>query len=245
MKHRISALFPFLLTVVLVCSSFQSRDVLGLAVEACKINAGLTGSPFPCMKVVQGAAPLQAYAILREPTDKERTVLVPLADVPGIEDPRLLSADAPNYFAAAWRERRTALSLRAEANGKTEFALAINAVSSRTQDRLHVHIGCVTQRFRAVLKSHELDISSAKFDRIRNNGDWWTRFIAADDLTAINPMKLVASSVEGASHQMKDMTIGVVSSTLRDGRRGFFILARMNQGGKKASAEQMINPQCD
>ncbi len=127
MKHRRIVLTISLAAIVIIMvSSFASRSALGLVVEACKINSVLTGSPYPCLKVVQAQDPLSSYAVLREPADKERTVLAPLADVPGIEDPRLLTAGAPNYFDAAWKERSDAI--RAGRAPPQDFALAVNAV---------------------------------------------------------------------------------------------------------------------
>src|SRR5882762_8456203 len=113
MKYRLAVLTISLAIAVVIVSSFVSGSALGLVVKACEINSTLTGSPYPCLKVVQAQDPLSSYAVLREPTDKERTILAPLADVPGIEDPRVLAAGAPNYFDAAWRERSAAIGLLA------------------------------------------------------------------------------------------------------------------------------------
>ncbi len=115
---------------------------------------------------------MSSYAVLREPTDKERTIIAPLADVPGIEDPRLLAADVPNYFDAAWKERADGLGLRAWKDLPPNFALfAINAASWRTQDRLHIHMGCETPRFRTLLKTYATEIGSGRFTNLRT-GRW-------------------------------------------------------------------------
>ncbi|MBB5575435.1 MULTISPECIES: CDP-diacylglycerol diphosphatase [Rhizobium] len=245
MKHHPAVLFISLAIAVIVMSSFASRSALGLVVKACEINSTLTGSPYPCLKVVEAQDPLSSFALLREPTDKERTIFAPLADVPGIEDPRLLAAGAPNYFEAALREQSAAIGLRAGKVSPQEFALAINAASWRTQDRLHIHMGCETPRFRALLKTHAGEIGSSRFTNLRTDAGWWATFYAADDLSNLNPLKAVADGVAGARSNMKNVVVGVFGSTLPDGQHGFYILARIIGANKsRGSAEDMIDPKC-
>ncbi|MBB3453364.1 CDP-diacylglycerol pyrophosphatase [Rhizobium sp. BK313] len=243
MKHRRIVLTISLAAIVIIMSSFASRSALGLVVEACKINSVLTGSPYPCLKVVQAQDPLSSYAVLREPADKERTVLAPLADVPGIEDPRLLAAGAPNYFDAAWKERSDAI--RAGRAPPQDFALAVNAAVWRTQDRLHIHIGCETPRFRALLKSDQMEIGSARFTSLKGNAGWWAKFYVANDLTNLNPLKAVADGVDGARTRMKNVVVGVFDATSPSGQHGFYILARIIGASRShGSAEDMIDPKC-
>ncbi|AVA22094.1 MULTISPECIES: CDP-diacylglycerol diphosphatase [unclassified Rhizobium] len=245
MNLRPVALSISLIIAVIIMSSFVSRSALGLVVRACEVNSVLTGSPYPCLKIVQAQDPLSSYAVLREPTEKERTILAPLADVPGIEDPRLLTAGAPNYFDAAWRERSAAIGLRTSKVSPQDFALAINAASWRTQDRFHIHMGCETPRFRALLKTHTAEIGSGRFTKLRTNAGWWATFHTADDLSNLNPLKLVADGVEGARSNMKNVVVGVFGATLPDGQHGFYILARIIGANKSlGSAEDMIDPKC-
>jgi CDP-diacylglycerol pyrophosphatase len=245
MKHRPAVLFISLAVSVIVMSSFVSRSALGLVVKACEINSTLTGSPYPCLKVVQAQDPLSSYVVLREPADKERTILAPLADVPGIEDPRLLAVGAPNYFDTAWRERSATIGLGAWKDSPQDFALAINASSWRTQDRLHIHMGCETPRFRALLKTHAAEIGSVRFTNLRTKAGWWATFYTADDLSNVNPLKVVADGVDGARSNMKNVVVGVFGSTLPDGQHGFYILARTIGASKsRGSAEDMIDPKC-
>ncbi|MFK0162648.1 CDP-diacylglycerol diphosphatase [Rhizobium sp. NPDC090279] len=245
MKHRLVVLSISLAIAVVIMSSFASRSALGLVVRACEVNSTLTGSPYPCLKIVRAEAPLSSYVVLREPADKERTILAPLADVPGIEDPRLLAADAPNYFDDAWRERADGLGLRAWKDSPQNFALAINAANWRTQDRLHIHMGCQTPRFHALLKTHATAIESGRFTNLKTRAGWWATFYKAEDLSNMNPLKLVADGVAGARSNMENVVVGVFSSTSADGQHGFYILARiMGENKSRGSAEDMIDPKC-
>ena len=241
------SLFLLVSLAVIICigSSFENRSALGLVVETCKINSRVTGSPYPCLKVVQSKDQLSSYAVVREPGQKERTVFVPLADIPGVEDPRLLKAGVPNYFELAWEERAAAVNLRAEGGNPVDFALAINAATWRTQDRLHIHVGCATSRFRAVLRSHSSDISNAQFRPLLNNVGWWVRFYAAADLSTLNPIQAVADGLSGARSNMKNVVIGVFRSETFSSSPGFYVLARVIGASKTTgSAEDMIDPTC-
>jgi CDP-diacylglycerol pyrophosphatase len=244
MKHRLAVLSISLIAAVLIMSSFVSRSALGLVVRACEINSNLTGSPYPCLKIVQSKDRLASYVVLREPADKERTILAPLADVPGIEDPRLLTAGAPNYFEEAWKELST-IDPRTTKASTQNFALAINAASWRTQDRLHIHMGCETPRFRALLKAHATAIESGRFTDLKTRAGWWATFHPADDLSNLNPLQLVADGVDGARANMENVVIGVFGAVSPDGQHGFYILARINEAHKsRGSAEDMIDPKC-
>ncbi|MBO9136791.1 CDP-diacylglycerol diphosphatase [Rhizobium sp. L80/93] len=243
-RHVAGSAFSLAL-IVMIASSFQSRSALGLVVEACKINFTVTGSPFPCMKVVEMPAALASYAVLREPDEKERTILAPLSDISGTEDARLLEPDAPNFFEAAWKERAIEMS-SSSVNAKfPDFALAVNPASWRTQDRLHIHIGCARPRFRAVLKSHELDISRFHFTKLRNNPGWWVKFFPGQDLSNLNPLEAVARDVGDGKADMSHLAIGVFNATLADGQHGFYVLASVIGKTKvTGSAEEMIDPAC-
>jgi CDP-diacylglycerol pyrophosphatase len=244
MKYRLAVLSISLIGAVLIMSSFVSRSALGLVVRACEINSTLTGSPYPCLKIVESPDPLSSYVVLREPTDKERTILAPLADVPGIEDPRLLTAGAPNYFEEAWNEL-SAIDPRAAKASRQNFALAINAASWRTQDRLHIHMGCETPRFRALLKAHVTEIESGRFTDLKTRAGWWASFHMADDLSNLNPLQLVADGIDGARSNMENVVVGVFGAVLPDGQHGFYVLARINKAHKsRGSAEDMIDPKC-
>ena len=70
-------------------------------------------------------------------------ILSPTRQIVGIEDQFLRLPDAPAYFDAAWRAR----SFLADAGGRPpnrdSVALVVNSAAERTQDQLHIHIGCL------------------------------------------------------------------------------------------------------
>lgn len=248
MQYRRLCLAAGILVVVALASSFASRSALGVVVDSCKLNLAVTGSAFPCLKVVQEQKLLESYAILREPTHRERTILTPLAEISGIEDPRLLAADGPNYFDYAWNERSVVLNGAPRKDPWQDAALAINPAWNRTQDHLHVHIGCVSVPLQSALKAHLADISAIEFKRISTRLHWrnfWVRLIKADSLSAVNPFQLVAEGVPGARGNMENVTIGVVGTVLKTGERGFYILAEVYPTDESyGSAEDLLDAKC-
>ncbi|MGG6897892.1 CDP-diacylglycerol diphosphatase [Rhizobium sp. BR 315] len=247
-RYRLALLSTGILLVVALGSSFASRAALGLAVESCRLNSTLTGAAFPCLKVVQKPQPLASYAILREPTHKERTILTPLADVSGIEDKRLLVPDAPNYFLDAWNEWAIVMGDHANRDPWRDAALGINAASNRTQDHLHIHMGCVSSSLKLALNSHAADIGAEKFQRINTKSAWrsfWARFVSADQFENINPFQLVADDVPHARADMENVTIGIVGTSRQDGQQGLYLLAEIfGDNDSYGSAEELVDPKC-
>ncbi|MDR7145195.1 CDP-diacylglycerol diphosphatase [Rhizobium sp. BE258] len=243
MKRFLSILLGFVLTAS-AALAIDSRSALTTVLKTCEISFKLSGGAFPCLKVSEGADPLLSYAVLREPMASQRTIFSPLAEIPGIEDPRLLGPGAPNFFSMAWNERSLAVP-----EGRDQWdgvALAINAAVNRTQDHLHIHMGCLAPKVTAALAKTK--VSSIEFRRLGiklERQTYWALFVPADDLSGINPFKLVADQVFLAKRFMGGVTIGVIGGE-RDGQRGFFILANAMgpKSGHDASAESLIDPSC-
>jgi CDP-diacylglycerol pyrophosphatase len=108
------------------------RSALQAVIAGCRLNATLTSSPFPCLKVEKPEDAPGGYALLREPGDQARTILTPLAPISGIEDPRLLDPGAANWFAKAWRERFSVARAFPAKDPWSDMALAINSQAGRT-----------------------------------------------------------------------------------------------------------------
>ncbi|WFR97726.1 CDP-diacylglycerol diphosphatase [Rhizobium tumorigenes] len=248
MNYRRLFLSASIVVVAVLTSSYASRSALGLVIDSCEFNLSMTGSPFPCLKIIQSPRQLSAYAILREPTHKERTILTPLDAISGIEDPRLVSADGPNYFDDAWKERSIVLDSYPQKNDWLDAALAINAATNRTQDHLHIHIGCVSARFKSALSGKRDEIDDLSFRKLKTDTAWrsfWVKFYAGENLTSINPFHIVADGVPGAREDMQDVAIGIVGASSSTGQRGFYILAQLlGHTGFPGSAEDLLDPKC-
>jgi len=144
----------------------------------------------------------------------------------------------------AWNERSLAIP-----EGRDQWddvALAINASVDRTQNHLHIHMGCLSPKIGETLAAAR--VSSVDFRRLGaklQRTIYWARFFPADDLSKLNPFKLDAGGVFLANRFMGGVTIAVIGGE-RDGKRGFFILAN-TMGAKPdafASAGSLIDLKC-
>ena len=125
-----------------VFAASPMRQALWQTVRACVADFKLTGGSFPCSLVDLTGGEERGYVVLRAPFGPPDTVLAPTRRVIGVEDPWLQSPDSPNYFDAAWRARAYLKGSDGRSPRTDEFALAVNSALTRSQDQLHIHLGC-------------------------------------------------------------------------------------------------------
>ena len=103
--------------------------------------------PAPCAAVSLAGG----YAVLKDIVGATQFLVIPTARVSGIEDPAVLQPDAPDWFADAWQARHLAEARLGHALPRGAVALAVNAVSGRSQNQLHVHVDCLRADVAATL----------------------------------------------------------------------------------------------
>ena len=161
-----------------------TRAALWLAVRACLVNHTITGFAFPCLEVNTGEGDDSGYVVLRGLAIPD-TVLAPAKRVVGLEDSWLRSADAPDYFEDAWNARRYAKELSPQGIRDGDIALAVNSRLSRTQDQLHIHVGCVSSVARRTIKLAALELSASRWAPIKKEAlgvETWAREIEQSSL---------------------------------------------------------------
>ena len=199
------------------------RSALALVVDSWRVDALITSLSTPCLAVVRPSDPRSGYAILREPLDPKRMILAALGDIPGIEDPLLLPSGSPNFFADAWNERQRL----AKAGPVGTIALAINSKMIRSQDRLHIHIGCLAPSVRDALLPRVAAINPSRFARLNfrlHGRAYWAMRIEADNLDDINPFQLLAKRMPGASANMARHSLLLADAVLPSGEHTFILL---------------------
>jgi CDP-diacylglycerol pyrophosphatase len=225
-----------------------SRLALGVVVRACTVNFDLTSSPFPCTKVVPGAAGQAGYIVLNEPMHRSRTILAPITNLPGIEDAALLAPDAPNYFELAWKERRTATADRHADLTRDALGLAINSQQARTQDHLHIHMACVRSSVHAALQKHAPAIGEDRFRKLSfhlRGVHYWAKAIPTREISW-NPFHDVAEGIPRAAADLGNVSIAVIGAILPGNVKGFYVLADLSNPRRnhEAAAERLLDPTC-
>lgn len=224
----------------------ERRQALWPVVQSCVLDLETTGSPFPCLYVDLSRGEAQGYAILRPPVGRPDTILSPTRRIPGLEDPWLRSAEAPNYFVDAWRHRELALNGERAAREPDLMALAVNSRYVRTQDQLHFHIGCPRPRLKAeIVKA----VAAAPV------GDWmrladdplprtsaWIYRTGSTTLAEVAPFQL---AYQKFGDQLLKTTLLVAPAPTEKGQE-FVLLAFPDQVGRRfeVSAEDLLDASC-
>src|SRR5580700_8620761 len=202
------------------------RAVLWQVVRACVADYKLTGTPFPCLEVDLSGGEERGTVVLRPPL-LEDTVLAPTRRIAGIEDPFVRSPEAPNYFDAAWRARTFLKDEEGEAPERDNIALFVNSAVVRTQDQLHIHVGCLVHYARRTLAAAAPKVPMgawAQIGPVVPHTMFWGYRIPGTDLSNVDPFRLAAEAVAGKTHDPGDLTVAVAGVRV-DGDDEFLILA--------------------
>ncbi len=169
-----------------------------------------------------------AYAIVHDTAAGKTGVFMILATVrvTGIEDALVLQKPVRAFFEFGW----DALNAYIKRN-PWDLAMAINNKTVRTQDQLHIHLGCVRDDIRTTLDHASL---SSKWTKVTLHGRTFSA-IEVDSL-AYSPFEILKTYLAPKGEQLGDYSLAVVG---RDHRK-FFLLAT------KSAAEVVMDegPTC-
>jgi len=204
------------------------RGALWQVVRTCVTIHALTGAAFPCLEVNISEGEERGYVILRAPIGKPDTILSPTRRILGVEDPLLSTLEAPNYFENAWNARRFLSDANHKPVAHDDVAVAVNSRFWRSEDQLHIHIGCLSRESRETLQAIAPELSENKWSRIReaiHGLNFWGRLVAQETLSGVNPFRLAAEGLNNEPESRAQLTIIVAGTQLAHGRRGFVLLA--------------------
>jgi CDP-diacylglycerol pyrophosphatase len=202
------------------------RTALWQIVRACVANTKLTGSPFPCLEVNLAGGEELGDVVVRPPLSDD-TILSPTRRIPGVEDPFLQSPEAPNYFDAAWRARTFLKDADGQAPERDAIALFVNSAAQRTQDQLHIHMGCLVPYARRTLAAAAPKVPMgawAQIGPVVPHTMFWAYRIPGTELANVNPFRLAAEELAGKTRGPGDLTVAVAGMRVA-GDDEFLILA--------------------
>jgi CDP-diacylglycerol pyrophosphatase len=202
------------------------RMALWQVVRACVADYKLTGAPFPCLEVNLSGGEERGNVVVRPPLSDD-TLVSPTRRITGIEDPFLRSAEAPNYFDAAWRARSFLKDADGQAPEREAIALFVNSAVVRTQDQLHIHVGCLLPYARRTLAAIAPKIPMGEWAQIGPvvpHTMFWGYRIGGTDLANVNPFRLASQELGDKTNGPGDLTVVVVGVRVEDDDQ-FVILA--------------------
>jgi CDP-diacylglycerol pyrophosphatase len=201
--------------------------VLWQVVRTCVANHALTGAAFPCLEVNLSGGEERGYVVLRPPFGKPDTILSPTKEILGIEDPSLQTLTGPNYFEDAWNARALLSNEDQTPLAHDDVALAVNSRLSRSQDQLHIHIGCISRQAKQTLRSIAPQLPENKWAAIKERMlgfGFWGRRVAQETLAGVNPFRLAAEGFPDETKISAQSAIIVAGIQLADGRKEFVLL---------------------
>jgi len=225
-------------------SAVTTRGVLWRVIQTCVLNHTLTGGAFPCLEANLSDGADRGYVVLR-PFGSSDLILAPTRRIVGVEDRFLRTPDAPNYFEDAWQARKFLGDSRGSYRSQSGVALAVNSRQSRTQDQLHIHIGCLspaaTQTIETLAPALPTD-RWAPVGRPFHGPELWGRLLIGDTLASANPFHLI---VDGWSNpapppDRSQLAITIVRIEPSRGRKGFAMLASYSNPFGRHSVEDFL-----
>jgi CDP-diacylglycerol pyrophosphatase len=227
----------------------SERQALWQVVRACVADYQLAGAPFPCLSVDLSGGNDRGYVVLRRPLGPPDTILAPTRKVVGLEDPWLQSPQAPNYFAAALDARALIVNATGTTPKLGRTALAVNSRFSRTQDQLHIHIGCLSSRARRMLDASAAALKVGAWGRVgalAPETAFWGWRTAQSNLDGVEPFRLAAERLSGKAADLGRMMI-VVAGTRIAGRDELVVLVAdvgVATPHGLVAAEEILDPDC-
>jgi CDP-diacylglycerol pyrophosphatase len=187
----------------------------------CVPNARQNHEARPCAAVDLAGG----FAVLKDIRGETQFLLIPTADLSGIESAALLEPQAPNYFADAWQARSFVETALGHPLPRDAISLAINSALNRTQEQLHIHVDCVRADVRdALLRARaRIGPSWASLDEPLAGGRYRALRVMGETLAGHDPFKLLAFGPPDVSASMAEHTLVVVGMRFDTGP-GFVIL---------------------
>jgi CDP-diacylglycerol pyrophosphatase len=169
--------------------------------------------------------------------------LSPTRKISGIEELGLAADGAPNYFDMAWSARSVLAREGRAPIAREDVALAVNSALARTQDQLHIHIGCLAKDVKQTMAAVALELSPNRWRRLNRpikGMQFWGRTIGQDSLEGVNPFRLVADSLPDA--EAGAATIVLVGARSASGGDDFVLLAAI--GDRSHAGSDLLSRSC-
>lgn len=124
------------------------RKALWSVIRGLCIPASYLGLSFPCVKVDRS----EGYAIIRSPSrSRVDFIIAATSKIEGIESLIRSKVTSPNLWKAAWLSRDLLRETSDHDISWDEIVMAINSKATRSQDQLHLHLGCFDRKLRAFI----------------------------------------------------------------------------------------------
>jgi CDP-diacylglycerol pyrophosphatase len=219
------------------------RDALWHVIEMCEGFVRATGTPLPCLKIHPRSNDSPGYAVVPVPR-AIGVLLVPTERISGIEASQLLDPDHPNWWRLAWQQR-TLVMESGSGLSRNDMALGVNSKRARSQDQLHIHIGCAKGSLVKKIQPFERSIRKewSPFPIPLDSESWMAMRLVEEDLTT-NPFVLLLE-IHREHAGLAEWGMGILPWTFSDGSNGFLLFANGGRGfNETGSGAKFVDAEC-
>ncbi|RZT36646.1 CDP-diacylglycerol diphosphatase [Cupriavidus agavae] len=186
-----------------------SRDSLWKHVqERCLVPAAPTHSDCVIVDRPRG------FVLYKDAIGASHYLVIPDLPVGGVEDPRVWQDGTQGGRHSAWVFGWQAREIVGKAVGRplpdTLLGLAINARASRSQDQLHIHLDCISERARDFLAASDI---GPQWRDLRFNGKPVRAMLvpAVQPALTVDPFELVRQAAGGSPVADRGVFVGYVA----------------------------------
>ncbi|RDK03562.1 CDP-diacylglycerol diphosphatase [Paraburkholderia lacunae] len=230
--------------VALVCAcarlaAADSNALWKIVDLRCVPSQQASGTPGQCTAVDLD----KRYVILKDITGRSQYLLIPTDRITGIESPRVLDAQAQDYWADAWASRHYVETSVKRSLPDNRLGLEINSVFRRTQHQLHIHIDCMRGDVSDALARHTHDAPGTwRWDTLNGNRYRVMRITALTQ--GSDPFRVVARDNKGAD-AMATQTILVTGAGPSAERDGWLVVNSGTEADNgSGTAEGLLDHAC-
>jgi CDP-diacylglycerol pyrophosphatase len=182
-------------------------------------------NPYPCVSVDLAEGEARGVAILKDIKGNTQYLVIPTKKITGIESRTILEPQATNYFSDAWVATNLVDQRLGHTLARTDFAIAINSVSGRSQNQLHIHVDCIQPAVKSVLSRFGPEIATTWQELpVKLSGHKYrAMWLPGAQLGSRNPFRLLADSLQNPAQEMGGHTL-VLTGAERSGQVGFLLL---------------------
>lgn len=219
MSRALRCLMTAALVMAAGAAEASERNRLWAVVRTCASAYRWTGLSFPCLAVDLPGNNLKLGSAVLRPLHTDELILSPTRETAGIEDPFLQSDEAPNYFAAAWRARSFLKGPDGAPPARDEVALIVNTKGTRSQDQLHIHIGCLRPDVRRFLDEAAQRMPLNQWTRIGPVVPRQIYFgvrVTEADFQTLNPVRIAAQGFAGAARNPGGLMVMAVGARVHE-----------------------------
>lgn len=217
------------------------RLALYIVAQSCPLMQKISGSPWPCAAVELRKNGLRTV-LIKVPIRRSHFLIVPTAQIRGLESVLLLGHGSQELWAKALKSRKWVTQSVGRIVEDRDVAIAINSQQARTQDQLHLHVDCANASALRRLRSDDdlIDDRWRVLPYTMKGWKTWARRVGARELTELNLFALVRG-IPDVSPTLLDVSLALVSSNGSGADESFYFLVTE---GRRADAERFLDHSC-